>query len=568
MKRTLIALTLLLTCSAAFSQRITDVSKEVKHIRLPLIPMDHVKTYDCKWNFEKIAQDVPGINTSMGYNEQTIKGILSLQGYTYSTVNPDIVITLNCEHLIIPSPEIIDIDDSSTKENYRAKYTIPANWTITVEGKHTASFPIDDEMGGIVVYIPAIETEFGTPGQEIPKAEFIEKHLSENGSTVLEYVKNVAVAELFTKAKKAVRSQLSYSPILSMVEVRSFKSSKKEDMSAWDQPYARGIELLNKLNSGESPCKLYNEFKDIFEFWDNQYEQHKNNPSEHSKIISVACSNLVSLLTLTNPEALKPEYFEAWSKTGSPAKNWNTTIIDSKKRFASNGSNKVNYETLSKLPPLKGTSYQTVYTNIKGEKKDGVIEFNSSYGMNPFETGNSFSIYDNPTYIAANGNVSAKQKLKQEEIADYELFGKKYIKMKFTDPTAVSIGGNESFLEEVIVGKCSLYKNYVLETSGDGEVAGFLLAGSTKDQLIKSRLNPLFVVKYGKKASVVFNYTRLANTLEECKTVSDKIKAGAYGNKETAEKTSKLGKFMQQGAGNEITEEIIIKITEEFNSLM
>lgn len=314
---------------------------------------------------------------------------------------------------------------------------------------------------------------------------------------------------------------------------------------------------------------MYDAYKDIFDFWSAQIEQHKGDLKTHKKILRVATHNMLELLALVNPELISQESIDLYTEVNYNNKDLFKAIEKNKKRFAANVGHATDYAKLSDLPPLNKNCYNVMYTTSKGDQKPGIIKYSTPYGLDPSETGKAFKIYDLATYTSANGGVTDKHMLDPKEIASYEILGMKYVKTKFTDPTAVSFSGNEEFLEEVITGKLSLYKNYIIEEGGAGSTTlGAGISLTTGNETQKPNIKPLFVIKYGKKSTVVFNYSKLADILDDCKTVSDKIKDGAYGNKQVAEKTSKLGKFVQQGTHSEISEEVILKITEEFNALM
>lgn len=567
MKTTFIAIGLLFTCAFAFSQRIIDEKAEVRYIQLPMTVMPDVRTYNCAWNNEAVKQDIPKIDTELGYNQRTVAGYLALQGFSFTNDHPDVTITLESGRFELPAPAIVDISESDDATNFRAKYTIPLNWIIKIDGKITKSIDFNESKKTAVVLFPPKLGSLGQPGQVIPKADALEKHLELKQDEVEKYVIQTALSQFFSQIQATVKSELCYTPKVKEIEVKSFKTTKKEDFSAWDKPYERGQELLTKISSGQSPAELYTEYKDVFEFWDAQMEQHKSDAKTNKKILRVTTHNLLELLALINPAAVKQEYIDVYKEVSHNNEELFASIENLTKRQEANTNCKSDYTQLCQLPPLRKYCYETAYTTSKGEQKTGIIKFTSPYGINPFETGNTFDLYDIENYLSENGGVTSKHQVDQKEIQSYELFGQKYTKTKYTDPTAVSLSGTESFLEEVVIGKMSVFKYYSMEM-GDGAIIGGGLTNNNDAQLIESRCNPQFVVKYGKKSSVVFNYSKLATILKDCKPVADKIKDGSYGNKQIAEKSSKLGKFMQQGTHNEISEEVILKITEEFNALM
>ncbi|TAJ13585.1 hypothetical protein DMA11_08475 [Marinilabiliaceae bacterium JC017] len=569
MKGKFILFVLLSTCSMLFSQRIIHKDKDIHYVQLPMVVMPGVTTYNCVWNSDGVKETIPDIETAMGYNSQTVKGFLDIQGYTYSESDPDITVTLFSEPLLLNDPEIVNLSSDSDNPNYRALYSFPLNWKIEVNGKFSHAIQLAEKDIIAEVHIPLLKDQFGSPTAAIAEREIVEKFIDENKNKVSAFVKEQALAMFFANIKEVVDSELSYQKQVKEIKLSSFKSSKKADMSAWDAPYKKGLELLDKYGKGTSPMDLYNEYKDIFEFWDAQVEQHKDNVKENKKIIKVAIGNLMSLLQVVNPGEIKPEYLEVLDQITS-IDELKTQIEDGQKRQLANASNTPDYGMLSKLPALDGYKYEMVYTNNKGAQVPGVIEFSSPYGFDPYKTAASFNLYERDTYVAKLGKVSGKDKIDVKDVQSYELFGRKFVKKKYTDPTAVSIGGTECFLEEMITGSASLYRIYPqLGAGGPGGVN--IIAGGTgasKEEVENSRCHPEFVLKYKKKTLLVYNYSKLAVVLKDNQEVADKIKGGDYGNKPVAEKTSKLGKLMQQGVVNEISEEIIKKIVKEFNSLM
>lgn len=561
-------LTLALSCFVftLSAQKIIDEKVKVRYTRIPNIIMNNIKTYDCKWDAAEIKIDIPGIDTELGYTEQTVKGYLALQGYTYNSENPDIVLTLQSKRLNLPIPKIVNVSSNSSTPNYRAKYKVPADWLINVDGKFSHKINMHDHIGTVEVFFPALTNSYGMPGETISKREALEKYLNENPEKVTKYVSENAVAKILGKTKEVIISELSYKSMVKDTEVHSFKSSKKHDMSTWDEPYEKGIELLNKISMGEEPIKLYQAYKSSFDFWAEQFET--NNNDGNKKIISVAANNLVQLLLLVNPEAIKPEYADHCYTGNKSRKEIKSLIEEAKQRQLVNKSNTVDYKQLSLMPPLFGNSYEITYTNSKGEKKSGVIKLSTPFGLNPFEnTGYNITIFDKDDVRDEYGKPSDKQKIDLKSVKEYELLGYKYVKLKYSDPTAVSLSGSEAFVEIVLQGKCSLFKTYSME-AGSGSVIGGGLSNNNSSQLAASRKNPQFIIQNTKKPVVVFNYGRVADMMKDCNTVSDKIISGAYGNKEVKKANSKLGKFIQQGSENTIKEDIITSIVKEYNSLM
>ena len=568
MKIRLIVIALILSSTTVFAQRIIRKKKSIQFTQLPTIPMPNVSTYTCKWDGKSIVENFPNYKIETGINIKTIQGILDLQGYTYDESNPDVIITLVGKNIENSKPEIVNISNKEGAPNFRAKYMIPANWEIKIEGKFTATIKLDEIVDKLNIYVPTTinPVVISTP-------ERMEEIVLEKEKTINSYVKKTAIKIMLNETKDVVNSKLCYRKKLSNFTLKSFKSNKKQDMTAWEKPFEQGVELLDKINKGENPSKLYSDYKELFEFWDTKFQENKDN-SKKRKIIETSASNLVNILTLVNPESIKDEYLT----------HVDTEIItfakDAQKRQSINSENPIDYTKLEKLPTLGDSSYLTDYYTSKGEQKKGVIKFTTHYGIDPSKTSMQFELYDLDTYLEKKAQVKSKHIIDTKSIEAYELFGTRYEKIKYNDPTALSLGGNEAFLELIKKGKLSLYKLHYIEAETTQAIAfsglKSIVSGdmSTSNDsgpistMSKCRANPNYIIKYKKKRTVVFNYSKLANILKDCSAVSEKIKSGAYGNEKVVAKKSKFGKFVQGGMHNEIKENIIFKIVDDFNSLM
>jgi len=552
MKNKIFAIALLALSMTSFGQKSIKEDLIVGHTRLPLTVLTGVKTFDCNWEKDQI----PEFNDKSGYDQQTIKGFLSPQGFTYTTDNPDVIITLKSNAAIIPIPEYVNMSNSEV--NYRAKYSFTPNWTITISGKINKSIDLSEKIGKIEIMFPTYKD--GSLDKKITSKEALENDVNAKQEQIIPYIKDLFAKEMLSQTKNIIASELGYTRTTTEIRIESFKSNKKNDMTAWQAPFERGIELLKKLDQGENPNELYTQYKDIFDFWDGEFAKLKDNYKGNKKVIRAAIYNLVNILTLTNPNAIKDEYITLLKEVDADSYTQRMKAKEYQERQTANIGNTPDFKTLAKLPVLKNYRYEVVYKDNKGNEKQGVILFYSPFNLDPYQFQSEFKLYDLDTYNSVHGEVSNKMKLDVKNVDSYHLYGKNYIKLKYTDPTVASIGGNEGFLEEIITGKMSLYKFYPLETEGIDMVK--------ESDLEKSRTTPSFVVNYGKKTTVAFNYKRLAKMLSDCKEVADKINNGEYGNKEIKEKTSKFGKFMQEGSHSEIPENTIITITNDFNKLL
>lgn len=561
MRTHFILLTLLLCYNFSFSQKLKDKEEKVQYTQLPHILMSEVKTYDCAWDV-KFKDVMPDIETEWGYNLHTVKGFLTIQGYTYSDVDPDIIITLIGNSFEIPTPQIKEINST----NYRAIFKFPFDWQIKIDGKFTKLINLNEITNSIDVVYPPLEDKYGVPSQTIPNAEVLEKHLSEKSETVSEYVTEQALFQIFIEVSEIIKSELAYLKKEKEVELYYFKSNKKVDMTAWDKPFEQGKEMLNKINQGINPYSLYTEYKSTFDFWNTQFEQHKADVKENDDILKASLGNLIGLLAMVNPNEIKDEYLDVWNKVKGRKPKFIEFVADSKKRQTINSANTYDYAQLNKSPLIKSFFYEMMYSTEKGGLKPGIIRLSTPYGLNPFEMVNTSGIYDLEIYKSLKGNVSSKNKLNIKNIKSFELLGAKYVKIKYTDPTAVTIGGTEIFMEELVSGKLSLYKFHLMESSSSSMVVGAGVANYSSKALKASRNNKNFVISLNGKSTMVFNYSKLTDILKDSNEVSDKIKQGAYGNKPIEKKSSKLGRFMQQGIHNEIDGDIVVEIAKDYNS--
>lgn len=565
MRIKLIVLILILSSSSIFAQRTIKKKKSIQLTQLPLIPMPNVETYTCKWDGKLIEENFPNYEAEVGINLKTIQGILNLQGYTYVDSNPDVTITLVGKKIEKLTPEIVNISSAKGAPNYRAKYMLPVDWELKIEGKFSRTIKLDEIVDKLAIYVPTTMNPVIISTEERMEGIVLEKEI-----TINSYIKKTAMTMILVETKDAVEEMLCYKSKLEDTRVLSFKSNKKNDMTEWEKPFERGLELLDRIDKGENPSKLYSEYKDIFEFWDAKFQENKDD-SKKRKILEVAASNSVRLLALIDPNLVKDEYFKFVDA------EMKTAVLGAQERQKANSQISLDYTKLHKLPILDANSYEATYLTSKGDSKKAVIKLKNHYGIDPTKTSLDFELYDLDTYLEKKGKVVSKNMIDIKSISGYELFGTNYEKVKYADPTALSLGGNEAFLEVLKKGKLSLYKVHVFGNEGSSgfgnlnlkSMISFDMSDSEpKSMMAECRANPNYIIKYKKKRTVVFNYSKLAKILEDCKVVSDKIKSGAYGNDKVAKKETKMGKFIQGGLHNQIKKEHILEIVNEFNSLM
>ena len=568
MKTLTTVIILLIISYISFAQRVINEKIDVRYVQLPLTVMPDVKTYNCVWNKDSIKENLPEIETQFGYNDMMIKGCMAIQGLTYNKTNPDITVTLQSSAFELIDPIIVNLKEGQENANYRIKFDFPMDWKIIISGKYEAEIVLNPSKN-ITVYMPALNEKY--LGSEIILTPY---NLSANLDLKRDEIYKIAISRFLSEAlqivENKIKNELAYVSKVKEVEIESFKTTKKEDMTEWDKPYERGRELLTKISSGESPNKLYSDYKDVFSFWDEQLLSYKVDEKENKKFIKVGFHNLINTLELVNPAAIKDEYFEIYSNIDKyEVKKIEKRIIDAQERQIANKDNSLDYHVLSKLIPLiRGYKYEVLYTNNKDEKKQGLIYFgfNSMYGFNPYQTGTGFNIFDEDISLERNGNVFEKHEVDIKKVESYELLGEKYVKIKFSDPTSISMGMNEFFLQELYSGNVSLYKHWKMEHT-EGHIGDVELLTNT-DPIIKSRKNPVYVLDLGKKKTVVYNYKKLTKLFDDCQAVVDKINSGAYGNPPINTETSKIGNMLQNALGSDFNEEILIAIITDYNATM
>lgn len=568
MKIILISFLLLISSYTIFAQRVINKKIDVRYVQLPLTVMPDVITYNCVWDKDSIKESIPEIDPQLGYNDMMIKGCMAIQGLTYSETNPDITVTLQSSPCEFIEPIIININEGQENPNYKIKYSFPMNWKIKITGKFETEFELNPSKA-ITFYFP--DFFYTNSTEDITDPYTLSSKLDLNRDRIYQAATRKFLEIAMQKVETKIRTELAYLSRVKEVEIKSFKTTKKVDMTEWDKPYERGQELLTKISSGKSPDQLYNEYNDIFSFWDEQLLSYKADEKENKKFIKVTFHNLINTLELVNPAAIKDEYFDIYSNISEHESNKiKSRIINTQKRQLASKNNTLDYEFLSKLLPIRyGNKYEVEYTTSNGNKNLGLIYHGIGYkhGLNPYQTGTGFNIYSKEICLERNGKVYDKHKVDTKKITSYELFGYKYVKLKFADPTAISLGSNEFFVQELISGKVSLYKHWEME-QGEGQIAGAGIGNNSIGQLEKSRTNPAYIIDLGKKKTLIYNYKKLTKFFEDCQPVVDKINSGAYGNSPINTKTSKLGNALQNALESNFKEEILIEIVNEYNSLM
>lgn len=457
---------------------------------------------------------------------------------------------------MFPDSTIENISESGNERDFRAMFKTVPTWDIQIKGEVSKEFKLTDFKDSVRVMFPPRYDTNGIPTEAVPRPELIEKTFEERGDKVLDYVKQALYDQLMLTVREVVQDQLNYSKDVKKVEVEGFKSNKRHDYSAWNTPYTSGIEILNKLNSGADPSALYAEYKNIFDFWDNQIEQGISEPRENKKELKVASNNLVNLLYLVNPAAVKDIYLERCNNFFAGS-NKEEIVADAKTRWNAFKDSERPYTEVFATSLPGENCYRVKYSGKKGKSHKGIIRLSNFFGKNPVEVCNAIDIYNKSDYDENMGQPRSRDKIDEDDISVYSLLGFQYKNIEYKDKTAVSLGKPQAFMEEMIKGKASLYRMYE-PGSGGGMVIGDQNKGASGVEK--------FVVSKDGDAELVFNYNRLAKMLDDDPEVTENIENGEYGNK-PQKASSGLGKLMQEGSHQKISEEVLVKIIEDYNNM-
>jgi hypothetical protein len=352
-------------------------------------------------------------------------------------------------------------------------------------------------------------------------------------------------------------------------ELCSFKTNKKYDASKWEQITPGVIENLKGLTKGQAPQAVYGKCKEAIDFWQAQFDEKKSDLKTNDKVVEAAVKNLITVLSLTNPSQLKDEYATVLEKVTPFDAETILPWMDQMKQRSEANQQTIDYKAVGGSAALGFNAYETFITTKSGEKFAGIIVLKEPYYYNPYLLAFDFKLYKLADYINAMGSPSGKIEIDNKTVASYSLLGKTFESVKYSDPSVVSLSGSEEFMERICDGVAPLFKTYTLELAEEVQNAsGVITQQATEEDYINARKHPQFFLQInGKKPTLVMNYTKLAELMADCPAVADKIKSGAYGNEPVKEKSSKFGAMLAKGAVKEITEEVIVKIVTEYNSL-
>lgn len=448
-------------------------------------------------------------------------------------------------------------------------FKVKADWRVLVTGKVHDELLVNGENGEIDVRFPADYDKFGLPAQVIPTADILEKSYAAKQTDIDKFVIESAISSTLNKASNQVQSNYSFKPLVKTFEISSFKTTKKFDATQWEKAAQTAVASLKGLSDGQSPSTMLEKGKGAVDFWASQVEQLKGDLKTNDKLLEAATKNLITVLSIGNPQLISQEYNDILNKVApfdaEELMKWATPMC---KRFEAN-KQPVDFGALAKTPSLKDNRYEAMATLKTGEKLPVIVAFSSPYYYNPYELSWGFKMYKTADVLSAMGSTNSKMEIDLKTVASYEMFGKLFESVKYSDPTVVNLSGTEEFMERICDGAAPLFKKYTLSVeSGQSMVVGAGSANYSSSDLANSRRNPQLLIQKGKKTTVIFNYSKLADFLSDCPSVADKIKAGEYGNKGFEPKTSKIGAFIEKGSLNEISEAVVLKIFADYNSQM
>jgi hypothetical protein len=569
MKKTSLMVGLFFACLSVVSQNRENEKISLKYVQLPLKPLVGVQTYNCQLDASLLMAQRPDFSYDWGLTADYVKGLFSLQGLSYMNENADITLTLKATDISIASYKIANVASGSAAPSYKMIFKVKADWRVMLSGKVQDELVLNANDGEMEVRFPADTDKYGLPSASVATADILEKSYAANGKDIDNIVIEWAASSVLSRAGEMVQSNYAFKPVVKQFEISSFKTNKKFDAAQWEKITPIAIGALKGLTSGQSAEATYEKGKEAVDFWAAQFEQLKGDVKTNDKLLEAATKNLITFLSLCNPSLVKDEYVTVLNSISSfeaeELMKWATPMA---KRFEAN-KQPVDYAALGKKPALHRLNYETLITLKSGEKVPGVILFSTPYYNNPYELSGGFKMYKTDAYISANCVGNSKIEVDAKTVASYELLGKTFESIKYSDPTALSLSGNEEFVERICDGAAPLFKKYTLVVEGSQSlVAGAGASNYSAKDLYNARKNPVFLLQKNKKTTVVMNYTKLADQLADCPAVADKIKSGAYGNKPVNAGSSKIGSILDKGTVSDIDEQIITKVFVDYNNTM
>jgi len=568
MKKILMTLGMAMSVLCVFSQNRENEKVALKYVQLPLKPVVDARSYNCKLDASSFAGPDSALLYQYGLSENYVKGLLRLQGLTYANDNADVTLTLVAAPLKVISHEIVNVAKEGETPSYKAIYLVGADWKINVSGKATDLIEVNENNGNVEVRFPS-ESYLLNNSADATSRELIEQAIKANGAKIEKAILRQAYNATTAKTQSLIRSNFSYQPVNKSFELCSFKTNKKFDASKWEQITPGVIESLKGLTNGQAPQAVYGKCKEAIDFWQAQFDEKKGDLKTNDKIVEAAVKNLITVLSLTNPSQLKDEYATVLEKVAYFDSETILPWMNQMKKRNDANQQSIDYNVVGNNAALGTDSYEAFITTKAGEKFAGIIVLKEPYYYNPYLLAFDFKLYKLTDYINAMGSPSGKVEIDNKTVASYALLGKTFESVKYSDPSVVSLSGSEEFMERICDGVAPLFKTYTLELADEIEKAGEVLTQqATEEDYINARKHPRFFLQInGKKPTLVMNYTKLAELMADCPAVADKIKSGAYGNEPVKEKSSKFGAMLAKGAVKEITEDVIVKIVTDYNSL-
>ncbi|ASB48045.1 hypothetical protein CDL62_02235 [Alkalitalea saponilacus] len=507
--------------------------------------MPEVETYSTNIDLTAIEGLLEEGSTYV-WTYKTLNSILGPQGYTHKEIDSDIEITLVAKNYLV-FPSVTDASPDYESAYYLPKYTIPMDWEIVIEGAVSQRILLSDYKDSLHIVVPL--RDVGGSLHKITDPEKIKEVMESESEQILKAAERQFLSEVMLFAREVVNRSLSYDVEVLEVPFFSLRSNRQVDVSDWEEPHKNAEKLFEELKNGASPSELYNKYADVFEFYELKINEYKDDVRKNRNLLEAASTNLVNMLLILKPDAITVDHVDIFVVTNNESGSRDEKRNKLKSRisqaiavYESRNECGRDYAELFTMPPLSNNAYEVTYTLSSGEVKQGVVTYSTFYGLRPSDACVGFSLYDIDVFNSSDGKVSSRQALDVKDIDSYEIFGDKYVKVRFSDPTVVSLRGEESFMWELMDGDVSIYWLTDLGRSGA-------------------------VIKKGNRGQFVFNYARLAEMLDDKPTIAENIRNGHYGNPEIRERSSRLGNMMQQGVVNDICPRILLNIVADYNQI-
>ncbi|TCO07719.1 hypothetical protein [Natronoflexus pectinivorans] len=527
------------------SQRISRDSKSIQFVNYPSLLMPGVETYSTSIDLSAI-EGLLEEGSMYVWTYKTLNSILGPQGYTHKENESDIEITLVAKNYLV-FPSVTDASPDYESAYYLPTYTIPLDWEIVIEGAVSQRILLSEYKDSLQIVVPL--RDVGGRLHKISDAEKVKEIMEGESEQILKSAERQFLSEIMLFTSEVVNRSLSYDVEVLEVPLFSLRSNRQVDVTDWEDPHKNAEKLFEELRNGVSPNELYNKYTDVFDFYALKIEEFRGDVRKNRNLLEAASTNLINMLMIVKPDAITVDHIDVFVETnnesGSREEKRNklmSRISHALAVYESRNACERDYADLFNMPPLSNNEYAVTYTMSSGETKQGVVTYSTFYGLRPSDACVGFSLYDIDVFNSSDGKVSSRQALDVRDIDSYEIFGDKYVKVRFSDPTVVSLRGEESFMWELMDGDVSIY--WLTDSGRSGAV-----------------------IRKGNRGQLVFNYARLAEMLDDKPAIAEKIRNGHYGNPEIRERSSRLGNMMQQGVVNDICPRILLNIVADYNEL-